>query len=246
MTISPLEDLTRWYLDDEAEMGEGRVQTAIIRLLLSCLRDLAEERGWSDYVIDSDQYIAWMESDPNVRVAPDVYLLWHPPEDPWVESWQTWRPDHPTPVFALEVVSYDWHKDYVLAPEKYGSLGVDELIVFDPKPHTRPRGRGTPFQLYRRTAQGVLQRQPADRGAWSATFGVFFVAVETEERVRVRLATSVDPLVLLPTPAERSKEEAERSKEEAERSKEDTEETRRENERLMALLRQHGIDPTTD
>ena len=129
MTVSPHTDLSLWYLDDEAEMGEGRIQQAIIDLLLRCLQGLAEERGWSDYVLSSGQYIAWMEADPNVRVAPDIYLLWEPPEDPWVESWQTWRSDHPTPVFALEVVSYDWRKDYHLAPEKYGSLGVDELIV---------------------------------------------------------------------------------------------------------------------
>lgn len=223
MTVSPKTDLTAWYLDEEAEMGLGRVQRAIIRLLTDCLRMLAEERGWSDYVIDGDQYIAWMPEDPNVRVSPDIYLLWNPPEDPWVDSWQTWRPDHPVPAFALEVVSYDWRKDYILAPEKFGSLGVDELVVFDPWPEKRPRGRGVSFQLWRRGASGDLEPQEVEElGVWSVTFGAYIVAVDTPDKVRLRVARSLDPLDLEPTPEERSMASR---------------------QRLEALLREHGIDP---
>jgi Uma2 family endonuclease len=274
MPMLPHIDLSAWYLDEDAEMGEGRLQRAIIDLLLGCLRDLAQERQWSDYVIDADQYIAWMPEDPNVRLAPDVYLLWNPPENPWVESWQTWRPDHPVPVFALEVVSSDWRKDYHLAQEKYDSLGVDELIIFDPAPATRPQHQGLPFQCFRRDGSGHLRRETADAdGVWSVTFGAFIVAIETDGGPRLRLATSRQPMQLLPAPEERTaaqiqlertekeqeraakeweraqkeKERAEKEKERAEKEKEraEKERERAENERLLTLLQKHGIDPDT-
>jgi Uma2 family endonuclease len=208
MTVSPHFDLSRWYLDEDLEMGEGRVQTDIIGILVASLRQLAIERGWSDYVIDSDQFIAWMEDDPQVRVAPDVYLLWNPPADPWVSSWQTWRKDHPTPVFALEVVSYDWRKDYEIGPEKYDDLGVDELIIYDPFPTDRPFRRGTLLQHWRREGDGVFRRQAVDGNAvYSDVFQAHFVAMDSPDGVRVRVARTLEPLDMFPTPSELADEQ---------------------------------------
>lgn len=203
MALSPDTDLSDWYLDEDAEMGEGRLQKAIINLLLGCLQALAKERGWSDYVLDSDQFVAWREEDPNVRVAPDIYLMWDAPQDLNVPSWQTWREGHPRPVFVVEVVSQDWRKDYRLAPEKYDDLGVDELIVFDPWATERPSFQGRPFQLYRRDASGRLRAQPSDpRGVWSVTFGAYIVSVPVEGYPHLRVARSLDPLELIPSPQE--------------------------------------------
>ncbi len=235
MTVSPHFDLSRWYLDEELEMGEGRVQTDIIGILVSSLRQLAAERGWSDYVIDSDQYVAWIEADPQVRVAPDVYLLWNPPADPWVSSWQTWREDHPTPVFALEVVSYDWRKDYELGPEKYDDLGVDELIIYDPFPSERPFRRGVALQHWKRESDGVFREQTVDGDAvYSESFQAYFVAIDSADGKRVRVARSLEPLDVVPTPAERVDEQSASARAQAERAEAESQRAEAESQRAEA------------
>ena len=229
---APLEiDRSHWYLDEDDGMGEARLHRAIIRLLLSCIEDLAVQRGWTDCVVDSDQFISWIPSSPGIRVAPDVYLVRNAPEDRWVNSWQTWRPGHHPPAFAVEVVSQDWRKDYDHAPEKYADLGVEELVVFDPWPETRPHDRGLAFRHYRRE-NGVFQRRlTAERAVQSSVLGVWIVAVPSKDGVRLRLAS---PTVadLLPSPMERLARELETE--------------RAEKERLAARLKALGIDPDTD
>lgn len=66
-----------------------------------------------------------MESEPNVRVSPDAYLLDDPPPRPRPRMWQTWRAGHLPPRFALEVASPEnWRKDYEDNPPKYSLLGT--------------------------------------------------------------------------------------------------------------------------
>ena len=236
---APLEiDRSDWYLDEDEGMGEARLHGAIVRLLLTLIQDLAEQRGWTDCVIDSDQFISWVPSDPGIRVAPDIYLVRHAPADPWVGSWQTWKPGHNPPAFALEVVSKNWRKDYEQAPDKYADLGVEELVIFDPWPETRPHDRGLAFRHYLRHEGGFRRHLTAERAVLSSVLGVWIVAVPTEDGVRLRLAipTKDD---LLPTPIERERAEKERERAEKERE-------RAEKERLAARLRALGIDPDTD
>lgn len=257
---APLEtDRSRWYLDEEEEMGEARLQRAIIALLLTCLQDFGAQQGWTDCVIDSDQFFSWDPTDPRVRVAPDIYLVRDPPADPWVVSWQTWRPGHNPPAFALEVVSQDWRKDYEIAAAKYAALGVEELVIFDPTPDSRPSGRGVPFQHYQRD-RGVLRRRHTGKvGVFSRVLGAWIVMVQTPEGARLRLAS---PAVsdLLPTPVERlavelaaslEREERERAEKEQvraekERERAEKERERAEKERLADRLRALGIDPDCD
>ena len=127
-------DWSDWYLTDEADMGESGEQYLIIRALLSYLTELARERAWQDTLIGADQFFAWIEQEPLVRVSPDVYLLDHPPPRPLPASWQTWLPGHHPPRLAFEIVSEsNWRKDYRDAPAKYAQLGAKELIIFDPE-----------------------------------------------------------------------------------------------------------------
>ena len=127
-------DWSDWYLTDEADMGESSEQHLIIRALLSYLGELAQERGWQDIFIGADQFFAWIESEPLVRISPDVYLLDQPPPRPLPASWQTWLPGHHPPRLAFEIVSEgNWRKDYRNAPAKYAQLGTKELVIFDPE-----------------------------------------------------------------------------------------------------------------
>lgn len=102
-------DWSQWYLGDPAAVSF--VQGAISRELESSLRVLARRRGWETCYVGANNYFAWI-AEPLVRVSPDVYLSdVHPPGPPY-NSWQTWRPGHLPPRWALEVVSEDWRKDY--------------------------------------------------------------------------------------------------------------------------------------
>jgi Uma2 family endonuclease/cell division protein FtsB len=143
-----------WHLTDEDDMGEGIEQGLIIRVLLAALAELARERDWRRSLVASDNFFAWVEADPRVRVSPDVYVLDDPPAT-YPCSWQTWRPGHPPPRFAVEVVSDDWQKDYKHAPPKYDQLGARELVIFDPDAVTHPRSHRVPLQVYRRDPAGL-------------------------------------------------------------------------------------------
>jgi len=159
--LTPLLDWSSGYLTDEEEMGESGEQNLIIRILLSFLAEWARERGWEDVHIGADQFFAWMEQEPLVRVSPDVYLLDHPPPRPLPASGQAWLPGHRPPRLAFEIVSGGhWRKDYRESPAKYAQLGTRELVVFDPE---AAAGRATgaervALQVFRREADGGFIR----------------------------------------------------------------------------------------
>ena len=245
-------DWSTWYLDEDDEMGEGRLQVAIVTLLLECLQGLARDRGWDDVVIDRDQFFAWIEREPRVRLAPDVYLLRNPPDKALVDSWMTWLPGHHPPEFALEIVSGDWRKDYHDNPAKYAHLGVQELVIFDPRFESRPAGGGLPFQVYRRDEAGDFVPMPAQaQKAWSDILGVYLLVVGHGESVRLRL--SEDGVRPLPTPRQRERAETQRERTEKERERTEKEryiaqfeQERARSDRLLRLLEARGIDPSEE
>jgi Uma2 family endonuclease len=158
-------DWSRWYLTDEADMGEGFEQGEIIRTLVASLEVLAGERGWVNRLVGADQFFAWRRDEPLVRVSPDVYILEDAPPPPRPASWQTWRAGHRPPAFAVEIVSSDWKKDYEEAPAKYWQLGCPELLVFDPDAALGSvAGERVALQLFRRDADGAYLRLHAGAG----------------------------------------------------------------------------------
>lgn len=183
-------DWSRWYLTDEDDVGESFEHGEMIRLLLSCLEVLAAERGWVGRVIASDQYFAWREDEPLVRVAPDVYLLDDAPPPPRPASWQTWLPGHRAPVLAIEIVSDDWRKDYEEAPAKYWQLGCPELVIFDPDAAlgVAPQRERVALHAYRRDADGAFVRVVADGPLACAAIDAFFVPVREGNTMRLRIA----------------------------------------------------------
>ena len=152
-----------WYLTDEDDVGESTEQGIIVRLLLAALAELARERGWARSLVAGDQFFAWVEAHPLVRISPDVYVLDDPPPRPYPASWQTWR-GHSPPRFAVEVVSEEWKKDYEDGPRKYAQLGARELVIFDPEAVHHPRGPRVALQVYRRGADDSWTRVAAGAG----------------------------------------------------------------------------------
>ena len=208
-------DWSSWVLTDEDDMGESPEQAEIIRLFMDILDQLATSEPWGQgKYVGQDAFFAWLPDHPLVRVSPDIYLLPAEPPRPLPGSFQTWRPGHEPPLFAVEVVSDDWKKDYELNPQKYALLGVQELVIFDPRPAAaKPGGARTPLQVYRRTEDGAFACTHRGTGPVALqTVPADLVIVETPRGRRLRLARQGK---LLPTTRER--EEAARRRAEVER-----------------------------
>ncbi|MGB0678554.1 MAG: Uma2 family endonuclease [Polyangiales bacterium] len=205
-------DWSQWYLTDEEDMGEGFEQGEIIRMLISCIEELGRERGWQDWLCAGDQFFAWMREEPLVRISPDVYILDHPPLPPEPASWQTWMPGQHAPSFAVEVVSEDWHKDYVVGPQKYAALGCPELVIFDPEAVRGPvTSSRVPLQVWRRArAQATLRLVHAGLGPYHAQrLDAWLVPVHQGGRTRLRLAYDAQGELWVPTSQEARAQEAE-------------------------------------
>ncbi len=214
-------DWSAWYLTDEEDMGEGCEQGEIIRLLLSVLRELVRERAWEDAWVGADNFFAWVEAHPLVRVSPDVYLLrGGPPPPPLPGSWKLWEPGHRAPALAVEIVSEDWRKDYEQGPQKYFQLGVRELLIFDPAAARGLVDAGRcAMQLYRRTEDGAFVR--VHRGSapvWCEAIEACAVVVPTDEGPRLRLARDRAGDDLVASEGERADAEASRADAEASRA----------------------------
>jgi hypothetical protein len=209
-----VEDPTVYPVDEK--LGEGMLQRWIAELLRPMVERWLRTRGAIAFV-GADQFIYWRQYDAHRRVAPDVYVL--PGVDPAtrVDAWKVWQSGI-RPSFAFEVVSQDWEKDYVVAPELYAELGAGELVLYDPDWHKRPDGRR--WQVFRSMRKRPLVRIEDSTGdrVRSRALGCWLRAVGRGEAQRVRLATGPRGAVLLPTPdeAERHAREAEQRAREAE------------------------------
>jgi Uma2 family endonuclease len=237
-------DWSAWYLTDEDDMSEGIEQGVILQGARSSLITLAEERAWANTFVGHDNFFAWVEEEPLVRVSPDVYLLDDPPPGPWPKMWQTWLPGHKPPRWALEIVSDDWKKDYELNPPKYAQLGARELVLFDPEAAASPDARRgsrearkvrVPLQVYRRGADGALVLvYRGDGPAFSEEIGAFLVVQKDGGRALLRIARDAAGTDIVPTAEERAKAAEESNQAAQERAKAAEESTKAAQERAKA------------
>jgi Uma2 family endonuclease len=206
-------DWSRWYLDED-DMVESFEQGAIIRTLLSCLSELARQRGWQRVLFGADNYIAWVREEPRVRVSPDVYMMDDPPEPPMPAGWQTWLPGHHSPRWAVEIVSSDWKKDYEEGPAKYAQLGCRELVLFDPdvaRGAAKNKSR-VPLTVYQRAADGLFVKVYSGAGPARSKEIDAWLQIRCEGGVaRLRLSADEAGRALVPTEGERADAEARRA-----------------------------------
>ena len=186
-------------------MGHGSVHLNVIIDLVQALRDVIERRGWTDAFVGGDQFVAWVEHEPNVRVSPDVYLV-RPAPYPAPDSWQLWRPEHLPPRFAVEIVSPSyWRKDYEDNPVKYAQIGVDELFIFDRDLLMNPRSdpERHVLQLYQREADGAFVKTYAGPGpVYSPQLGLWLLARVEGSEPRLRVSHDPEGQQLVPIGAE--------------------------------------------
>ena len=231
-------DWSPWYLTDEDDMGQSGQQYECIKLLEDSLLHLVQQRQWPGLRVGSDQFFAWIEAEPLVRLSPDVYLVPWPDDRPLPASFQVWRRGHHPPLVAFEIVSEDWRKDYDRIPLMYDQLGVKELLIFDPgaahqivlpglEADQGPRRQA--WQHFERDARGALTRVFAGQGGCqSGVLEVFMVVADTDLGPRPRLAFDPYGHALVPTIAEagRQRAEAERPRAEDERQRANAERRR--------------------
>ncbi len=221
MAVIPSISMLRSNLDDphdpteypeEERVGEEMLQRWIAELLRPLLeRYLNGDGGRAPTFVGADQFIYYRPREPKRRFAPDIYVIPHLPPDTRVKTWKTWREGR-APIFALEIVSNKWRKDYECVPEVCAEAGIDELIVFDPTWAERPRRDGAQFQAFRRQVDGAftcVERHDGDR-VRSATLGIWFRVKGSGNDTRLRIALDPDGEVFVPTG-----EEAERIKKDA-------------------------------
>ena len=198
ISIDPYLEAT--YDPFEDDMGESSLQ----RFISEHLRPRIEEylralRGPT--FVGADQYVGWVHDDGEKVLAPDVYVL--PGVEPGeeFEFWKVWQTGI-VPSFALEIVSKRKKKDYTEVPPLYGELGVEELVIFDPR-YKRRRG-GVRFQVYRRLERRGFVRVEATNAdrVRSRVLGCWLRVVGEGKEQRIRLATDPSGEAFVPTEAE--------------------------------------------
>jgi len=235
-------DWSGWCVDDSEHVAESPEQGEIIRDAHARLTELARLRGWEKVYVGADNYFAWVPEHPQVRVSPDLYLLDDPPR-PYPRSWQTWKPGHRPPRWALEVVSEEWAKDYAEGPAKYALLGCAELVLFDPevvRGATRAEARVV-LTVFRRGEDGALARVYAGSGpAFSEQLGCWLHGRRDGYAVQLCLSEDEGGLKPILTRAEaeaRAREEEARARQqEANARVEEEAKARREAERRVREL----------
>ncbi|MEL6180699.1 MAG: Uma2 family endonuclease [Myxococcota bacterium] len=203
-------DWSTWHLTEEEDMGQSLEQNECIITVLGVVSHWVQTRGWADRMyVGADVFFKWVPGrEHNVMVSPDLFLLEPHPPIPLPPSLKTWNPGVYPPRLAVEIVSEDWRKDYLINPDRYDHLGVEELVIFDPVaartvllPGIEPER--VALQVYQRGEGGRLQCVArGDAPAWSEVLEGWWVVVSTPSGARLRLASAPSLEALVPSPPE--------------------------------------------
>lgn len=234
-----LEPVDLAYYPDTDDMGEGELQCLMCELLRPLLAQFLASQGVFAHV-GSDQFVYMKRGDPTVRVSPDIYILPGVSQDEVVSSWKLWELPAP-PAFVLEIVSLDIGKDYQDGPARYGVMGVEELIVFDPgapvEGVVRREVERVRFQVFRRERDGFIRVLATnDDRVPSRYLGAWIRCVGEDNTQRLRIGVGEDGDTLVPTADERA--DAERLRADAEKLRADDLERQ-----VQALLEKLGRAP---
>ena len=189
----------------EDELGEESLQRFVAELLRPLIAAYLHERGLLAFT-GADQFVYYKRGDAFSRVAPDVFVLPGVRPGRRIKSWKVWETGI-APSLAIEIVSDDVDKDYLDGPPKYDSVGVQELIVFDPDYEQSPER--VLFQVFRRLPRRGLTRVEATNAdrVRSKVLGCHLRTVGVGEDLRLRLSTGPTGDELFPTPEEAARRE---------------------------------------
>jgi Uma2 family endonuclease len=228
-TIVPL------HFPESASVPESQLHLDLRTLLYQLLSAYLGET----YTVGSDQFVYWDASSPKRCIAPDVYAKATPRGEP-IRSWKVW--ERGAPDVAIEIISDSdsAHESWSEKLMAYQALGVRELVRFD------LLSGGAPLRVWNRTQEVLAEREVTDTQAASLIFDLFWVVAPVHRVAQaLRLASSVDPLVLVPTAEERAhlaleRAELERQAKEAELQAKELERQAKEVERQAKEFERQG------
>jgi Uma2 family endonuclease len=149
-----------WVIPEGTVPESTAHDAAVLRIYLLLVEWAKKQPG--NVRIARNLAVRWFPEHPQSGIDPDLCVLAPAPSEMAEDltSLCLWKPDHVVPSFCVEVVSHRHpHKDYVDVIDRYASLGVSELFVFDPLLYgPRKLGGPVPLQLWRRDTTGVFER----------------------------------------------------------------------------------------
>jgi Uma2 family endonuclease len=180
--------------------GKSGMQVYVNMTLMLLLRDYFAAVRRPAFVC-SNQFFYFKRGDPRMSVTPDVYVIDGESLGPTaVPNWKVWEHDGKGPVFALEVISDEYPKQYA---ERmigyYEQLGVRELVVYDPEQQDEASRSLLVHWVADAMGKLVQRKTPPDR-VQSAVFG-FWLVMQPDRGLRLGLG--VDGEDLWPTAEER-------------------------------------------
>lgn len=192
---------TKWHLE---------VRTIVYHFLLHGFAASAH--------VGSQQFVYWDAANPHAWLAPDAFVRLGGPDESF-RTWDVW--ERGAPHLAVEIESVP---DYPEPPtdeerakqwsdklEKYRTLGVRELLRFDPEHDPRV------LRIWDRIDNDLLERAGADNVS-KVLPGYWLVVNDEQLGPTLRLSRDADGKDLFLTNAEASKARADRARAEADRA----------------------------
>lgn len=192
-----IERIEPLHFPESAEVPETQLHLELRTLLYQLLSEYLGER----VTVGSDQFVYLDASNPQRCIAPDVFAKTTPRGEP-IRSWKVW--ERGAPDLAVEIISESdatesrWEEKLAI----YHALGVKELVRVDIE------SGGAPLRVWNRTQEVLAERAVGEEGGVasgvaSLVFPLFWVIAPAGAFQRtLRIATELEPLVLVPTAAE--------------------------------------------
>jgi hypothetical protein len=151
------------HFPEEALVPESVEHLNIREFLHLLLRFVLGDRAF----VGSDQFVYFDGSNPRRCVAPDVYLKWGGATPP-ITSWKTWERGTPELCIEIEGRAYETAWEERLA--HYRSLGVRELMRFDPY-----AAEGSRLRVWDRIDDDLVERAVEHDATPCASLGFHWV-----------------------------------------------------------------------
>jgi len=237
------ERVIRYPESDGQPMADNTLQFQWIVLIKENLETLFRER--EDVFVAGDLLWYPVEGQPRICRAPDTMVVFGRPKG-YRGSYKQWEEDELAPQVVFEVRSpSNGFKEMLEKLEFYEAYGVEEYYTYDPEPERN--------DLAGFLRQGERLRPIAEIHEWvSPRLGIRFDTSGAELRIFAADGTpfrSHEEVVAWAMQAEQERETERTARQQAEQERETERAARQqaeqERERLLAKLRELGVDPET-
>ena len=182
--VIEVDDLTIHYPSSDGEpMAETEWQYIPLTETVAALRHWFRHR--LDVYVIGDMLVYYRMNHNDIRVAPDVFVVFGATGGPPRDSWLVWR-EGKAPDFVMEIASVGtWQRDAREKRDIYAGMGVTEYWRFDPTGECF-----TPELAGEQLVDGIYRTLPVAADAAGVLRGVspllgLEFRVEAERRLRV-------------------------------------------------------------